>query len=395
MAAAESLIIQTTALCSFLLLVAWFSLWHLTGLVQTERQRAYVLTLLSSAIMTLSSVPLVWEILTTPNGFQQLLPTTDGNDYWWTIAATTFFMTFLVTDLAVGSIFYRSKIQVLTGWIHHIAYVGLLIWVIRNHYTPVFVAMCLLEAPTLMLALGSVFKSLRRDYVFAALFVPTRIVFHGYMIADVSFRKPFYWGICIALCITFALHCYWFYGKSVIAIYEFSIVTRSMFPCILQVSSCSKNDYQPKSKLSLLLQQIRSNKWTIIAMYLHSKRRRILHLPAAITTRIDHQDVDTPRFHHKFQKMRKSSWWWKPSKNGRSILCIDYWHLMYMIIDAAKNFCCKRDVVRADAKVFSWYDLKMAISNIWDLRKLTLCKFGLVGYLVIHLFSYINWYIVV
>ncbi|KAL1935101.1 hypothetical protein VTP01DRAFT_4241 [Rhizomucor pusillus] len=212
MAAAESLIIQTTALCSFLLLVAWFSLWHLTGLVQTERQRAYVLTLLSSAIMTLSSVPLVWEILTTPNGFQQLLPTTDGNDYWWTIAATTFFMTFLVTDLAVGSIFYRSKIQVLTGWIHHIAYVGLLIWVIRNHYTPVFVAMCLLEAPTFMLALGSVFKSLRRDYVFAALFVPTRIVFHGYMIADVSFRKPFYWGICIALCITFALHCYWFYG---------------------------------------------------------------------------------------------------------------------------------------------------------------------------------------
>lgn len=201
----DQVVIAVTAVCSFILLIGWFALWHIAGWARTERQRAYVLTLLSSTIMSIYSLPLAWQLWN--GGFSRLLTPTP-----YTLAATTFFIIFLITDLIAGALFYKSQVQLLSGWIHHLGYIVVLSWIlVRTPYCGIFGAMCILEWPTVALALGSIDKRLRHDYIFAALFVSTRIMFHGYAI----YMAAYYFGVgdvLLTLMLTFTLHCYWFYG---------------------------------------------------------------------------------------------------------------------------------------------------------------------------------------
>lgn len=196
-----------TFLVSATIFGSWFTFWYKTNLARTERERAYVCTLLSSSITSTCSIPLVYTLLTNGGDLTEILAYRT-----WTVIATTFFMTFLITDLVVGSIFYRSKIELLTGWIHHITYLGTLTWAIHNQYTAVFIMMCSLELPTFILALGSVRSQLRRDYVFASTFLVTRILFHAYAIKCAWVMKP-YGPVVTALSAFFPVHCFWFYGK--------------------------------------------------------------------------------------------------------------------------------------------------------------------------------------
>ncbi|KAL9550049.1 hypothetical protein PS6_005757 [Mucor atramentarius] len=196
----------STFLVSATLFGSWFTFWYKTNLARTERERAYVCTLLSSSITSTCSIPLVYTLLTNGGDLIEILAYRT-----WTVVATTFFMTFLITDLVIGVVFYRSKIELLTGWIHHITYLGTLTWAIHNQYTAVFIMMCSLELPTFILALGSVRSQLRRDYVFASTFLVTRILFHAYAIKCAWVMKP-YGPVVIALSAFFPVHCFWFYG---------------------------------------------------------------------------------------------------------------------------------------------------------------------------------------
>jgi hypothetical protein len=199
-------IVIGTSLLSAIVFGSWFTFWYKSNLARTERERAYVCTLLSSSITSVSSIPLVYALLTNNGQLSEIL------EYrTWTVIVTTFFMTFLVTDLVIGSIFYRNKVELLTGWIHHITYLGVLTWAISNQYTAVFVMMCSLELPTFILAIGSVRSYLRRDYLFASTFVLTRIVLHAYVIWTAYKMEPF-GPVMLALSAFFPIHCFWFYG---------------------------------------------------------------------------------------------------------------------------------------------------------------------------------------
>lgn len=203
-------VVINTALVSSIVFGSWFGYWHRTNLARTEREKAYVQTLLSSSITSTCSLPLVYELLTNGGDLSQILVYRT-----WTVVITTFFMTFLVMDLAIGVVFYRNKIELLTGWIHHITYLGTLTWAIYNQYTAIFIMMCLLELPTFLLALGSVRSQLRRDYLFASAFLMTRILFHAYAIKCAWQIKPF-GPIVNALFAFFPVHCFWFYGKKIL-----------------------------------------------------------------------------------------------------------------------------------------------------------------------------------
>ncbi|CAO3662727.1 hypothetical protein CU097_007868 [Rhizopus azygosporus] len=197
-------IVIKTSIYSTITLIGWFTFWYKSKLARTEREIAYVCTLLSSFITSVSSIPLVYTL------FRSNL--TRVLDYrTWTVQITVFFMTFLVIDLMIGSLFYPKKIGLLTGWIHHIVYIGVLTWAISQGYCSIFIMMCLLEVPTFLLALGSVRNQFRHDYLFAFTFVLTRILFHAYTILCAFQLKPF-GPIMIALTAFFPLHCFWFYG---------------------------------------------------------------------------------------------------------------------------------------------------------------------------------------
>ncbi|KAI9484883.1 hypothetical protein BDB00DRAFT_109406 [Zychaea mexicana] len=199
-----ALVVQVSFISSFVLLIAWYSLWHF-GRRSSERERSFVVTLLGSFVMTSCSIPVLYHSYQA--GFASLL--VPGQMFDWTLVATCFFMTSLAMDLGIGALFYRSKINFLTGWVHHTVYLLILGWAIHCHLTRLFVAMCILELPTLCLSIGWVFPHLRHDYVFASLYVPTRIGFHAFMVV---IAWPFKSEALAALLAIFPLHLYWFYG---------------------------------------------------------------------------------------------------------------------------------------------------------------------------------------
>jgi hypothetical protein len=204
---------MATACGAGLVQLTWF--FGLRRHVQTERQRAYVLSLLSSFVMSMGSLPYVYQVLFQQRGNLHLLLVDSAHPNVLSlvsVALTTFFMTFLCLDLLVGWIHYRSKIDMLTGWVHHITYFCVLTWGLKQHYTGIFTAMCLLEVPTFLLALGSLHRPWRRDYLFASAFLSTRILFHSFMIS--SAYTLFQFGpITLALSAFLPVHIYWFIGK--------------------------------------------------------------------------------------------------------------------------------------------------------------------------------------
>ncbi|KAI0084522.1 hypothetical protein BDY19DRAFT_525593 [Irpex rosettiformis] len=145
----------------------------LKGKHQTDREKSWVLTAISSAIMTACSVPYIWSWFVSGRIFE------GGH---WADKSCCFFVAYLLCDLIIGSMHYRSSINLLTGWIHHTIYILLLTLLVLPHsFSSFFNMCCILELPTLLLSLGSLNKNLRNDYLFASVFFATRICLHMYI----------------------------------------------------------------------------------------------------------------------------------------------------------------------------------------------------------------------
>ncbi|EKM51070.1 uncharacterized protein PHACADRAFT_177767 [Phanerochaete carnosa HHB-10118-sp] len=153
---------------------------RMRGKSQTERQKSWVLSTLSSATMTLVSLPYLWHWCQTRN--VDILHS--FADY-----SCCFFVGYLASDLLVGSMHYRSSISLLTGWIHHLIYIVLLTFLIIPYdFSSLFALLCILELPTFLLAAGSLNSAFRNDYVFATVFFLTRICFHIYITITYALR---------------------------------------------------------------------------------------------------------------------------------------------------------------------------------------------------------------
>ncbi|CAO3653613.1 unnamed protein product [Mucor hiemalis] len=232
-----------TSLLSAAVFGSWFTFWNKSNLARTEKERAYVCTLLSSSITSTCSLPLVYQLLTNGGDISEIAAYRT-----WTVLLTTFFMTFLYMDLAIGVVYYRNKIDLLTGWIHHITYLGTLTWAIHKQYSSIFIMMCVLEIPTFLLALGSVRSQLRRDYLFATTFLLTRILFHAFAISS-AWKLQAFGPIVNALSSFFPVHCFWFYGfiKQQIRLAKKKNVLKAS-PISTQAAPVTENSSGPKSE---------------------------------------------------------------------------------------------------------------------------------------------------
>ncbi len=125
-----------------------------------------------------------------------------------------------VWDIVIGLVFYRSQIGFLTGWVHHIVYVWMMIGCTTGYgifvtsvvYSPNFVLVLVEELPTFLLALGSIFPSLRTDLGFGVTFFALRLVYHVFMF---YFTIRFYTLTripTVMFSLTLAMHLQWFSG---------------------------------------------------------------------------------------------------------------------------------------------------------------------------------------
>ncbi|RUS12719.1 hypothetical protein BC937DRAFT_87192 [Endogone sp. FLAS-F59071] len=195
-----------TVVASALFLLTFFFITVRHPFITTDKQRAYLLTAVSSTITTSGALNILYRFWRSGWDLSAL---SYESPIWFSL--TVFFQTFLVVDLAVGLVYYRKRIDPLTGWTHHIIYYFTLWWVMSCRLTQLFGIMCLLEAPTLALALGSINPKWRKDMVFASLFVSTRLVFHGFMLYMLYNYHPMPQAVLV-LGFFYPVHVYWFFG---------------------------------------------------------------------------------------------------------------------------------------------------------------------------------------
>lgn len=208
-------IVPISFVISFATLISVFFYCIKSGLTKTDKQISWILTFTSSLVCTVISIPhffFFWR-----SGWDMNLLSFDSNFH---ISMVCFFISYLVLDLSLGSIYYRHRITVLTGWIHHPLYTGILLWLLKSRSSSFFSASCLLELPTLLLAIGSIRNQWRCDFLFASTFFVLRLVFHSYMIIALKqyHRLEFLWMVAMSV---FPLHLYWFYGNHLIVLFFF------------------------------------------------------------------------------------------------------------------------------------------------------------------------------
>lgn len=200
-------IVPISFLVSFSSLILFFFYCIKSGFTKTDKQISWILTFASSLVCTVTSIPyffLFWQ-----SGWDMTQLSTDSNFH---TALVCFFISYLFLDLFLGSIYYRHRITLVTGWIHHPLYIGILFWLLRSRSSSFFSANGLLELPTLVLALGSFRDKWRCDLLFASSFFVLRLVFHAHMIIALKERHRLetLWMVAV---LVFPLHVYWFYGK--------------------------------------------------------------------------------------------------------------------------------------------------------------------------------------
>jgi len=135
------------------------------------------------------------------------------------ILTCLWFAMFNVTDILFGLVFYSEKLDIQTAYIHHPVYIWIMIasttgqggFATFEFFSSAFVLMCLEELPTFVLALGSVFPSMRNDLGFGGSFFLTRILYHGFMIFC-ALKNKANTVVLVLYSLTLLLHIHWFYS---------------------------------------------------------------------------------------------------------------------------------------------------------------------------------------
>ncbi|ORZ05620.1 hypothetical protein BCR42DRAFT_337724 [Absidia repens] len=194
-------------LCSFLTLGMYFSICVGDGrAARTEKQISWLLTLASSVMCTLISLPHIYQFFRSGWDMQQI-----SADSPLHTALTCFFITYLILDLGLGLIYYASRVTLATGWIHHTLYTAVLFWLMRCRSSSFFTTNAILELPTVILAVGAIYPRWRCDWLFATAFFFLRIIYHMALIYMLKYhhRLTHLWIVAL---IILPLHLYWFCG---------------------------------------------------------------------------------------------------------------------------------------------------------------------------------------
>ncbi|KAF8066611.1 hypothetical protein FPV67DRAFT_1416858 [Lyophyllum atratum] len=163
--------VPTAFSLSFLGLVVSFHL--LAPFFPSTKQTSWILTTLASAGMSLASLPFLWDYLSNEGRVTHVrtLPA-------FAVMANRFFQAYLAADLTIGTLYYRSRISFLEGWIHHSLYILIVELAIRRSWTHIFCLCGSMEIPTFILGITILYPRLRSNILFAVSFFMTRITLH-------------------------------------------------------------------------------------------------------------------------------------------------------------------------------------------------------------------------
>ncbi|KAH8556375.1 hypothetical protein BGW37DRAFT_412066, partial [Umbelopsis sp. PMI_123] len=172
----------------------------------TDKQVSWLLTFMSSSGLTLASIPRFYRFWKSGWNIQSFQV-----DHTLDTLVLCYFVSYLILDLSLGSIYYKSQINFLTGWVHHSVYTVITVYFLRYRLGGFFTVASILEMPTLIIAFGSLRPRFRSDYLFAGTFFAFRLVFHAFMIKTLK-QQHHVRSLWIVASSIFPLHLFWFYG---------------------------------------------------------------------------------------------------------------------------------------------------------------------------------------
>ncbi|KAG0082966.1 hypothetical protein BGZ93_008539 [Podila epicladia] len=96
-----------------------------------------------------------------------------------------FFASYLSMDLVIGTIYYKEKITLISGYLHHSLYIFICNVSLWTGYTVPCAYLYFMEIPTAFLGAGFIFPSLRDDNLFGLLFFIFRIALDPLMAHEI------------------------------------------------------------------------------------------------------------------------------------------------------------------------------------------------------------------
>ena len=207
-----------------------------------EKKLAWSLSMVNSGIMSLIGIVyLVEKLPSYPRFFflgdNGIRPFHGLNNV--AVLVNIWFALANIVDLLFGMIFYPRFLGLLTAYIHHSVFIWIMwtsatgngFFLQATPFAPAFSLMLIEEIPTFLLAVGSIFPSLRTDVGFGLTFFLLRICYHSYV-----FAYAIYSGVevvaLVLYTLTLALHIFWFYG---------------WFTKYSGIGGKSKKEFKPKS----------------------------------------------------------------------------------------------------------------------------------------------------
>ncbi|KAF9163456.1 hypothetical protein DFQ26_002505 [Actinomortierella ambigua] len=121
-----------------------------------------------------------------------------------------YFVSYLMLDLMLGMVYYRSSLDPLSGWVHHLAYMGVVSRAsMHRQLSTLFAIGTPIEASTILLAAGHIFPRARRDWLFGAVFFGVRIVYPLLILPELFQHVEMRMAWRVAFC-ALLMHVYWF-----------------------------------------------------------------------------------------------------------------------------------------------------------------------------------------
>lgn len=191
---------------SMALYITFFFGAQRSKIATSEKQVSWLLTFMSSTGLTLASIPRFYKFWSSGWDIQSFQV-----DHTFDTMVLCYFVSYLILDMTLGSIYYKGQLNLLTGWIHHSVYTFMTVYFLCHRLGGFFVVASILELPTLIMALGCLWSNLRSDYLFASTFFTFRLVFHAFMIKTLK-QNHHIQTLWIVAASIFPLHLFWFYG---------------------------------------------------------------------------------------------------------------------------------------------------------------------------------------
>lgn len=168
------------------------------------KAKSWILSILVSTVMWMLSIKVIIDMINYGKWSLEFLEDNSAIGVFQCVM----FIVFLFFDLIVGCMDYYDQIQLLTGWIHHIVYLGICAHCLNANFANAFGILTLIELPTTILGIGSAIPSLRSDAGFGISFILTRVLYHSY----VTYHFFILGGKCNLWMVSFPpllLHYYW------------------------------------------------------------------------------------------------------------------------------------------------------------------------------------------